>query len=57
MCNNQIKELLESLDKLARELRDSNINFIYKPKESHIRTVRKAQETIKKLCLELKDKY
>lgn len=42
MTGNQINDLLERLDKLAAELRDSEIREQYDTKESHIATVREA---------------
>lgn len=40
MNENQINELLERLEKLAAELRDSKINEQYATRGSHIQTVR-----------------
>ena len=46
MTDTQIKELLENLDKLAYELRDSPLKQMYGTRESHIATVRTAQSLI-----------
>lgn len=42
MSENQINELLDRLEKLAAELRDSDIKAQYDTKENHIQTVRTA---------------
>lgn len=42
MIENQINDLLERLDKLVAELRDSEIRGQYATRENHIATVREA---------------
>lgn len=54
MNENQIKELLNDLDRLVHELRDSDIKQQYGTKTKHISTVRTAQSLIVSMQKELK---
>ena len=54
MNENQIKDLLNDLDRLAHEVRDSEIKQQYGAKTKHISTVRAAQSLIVDLQSKLK---
>lgn len=53
--NSEIDKLLDRLDRLASELRDSDLKQQYDTKENHIATVRAAQSMLIALQSELKN--